>query len=135
MEIDTWVGASGKNGMRRDWLLRSQVTGIVFIRATRYDEQANEASVSIFFQSIAMDTKMTCDVWWNNSTWVMMNKETRRLSKMPDEVRAEIAPWFIEKHAIEEESPEKIEKLDANARYMHSNLKVSVNLQNFNKQV
>ncbi|KAL1531884.1 palmitoyl-acyl carrier protein thioesterase, chloroplastic-like [Salvia divinorum] len=91
MEIDTWVGASGKNGMRRDWLLRSQATGIVFIRAT--------------------------------STWVMMNKETRRLSKMPDEVRAEIAPWFIEKHAVEEESPEKIEKLDANARYVHSNLK------------
>lgn len=59
-----------------------------------------------------------------NSTWVMMNQETRRLSKMPDEVRAEIAPWFIEKQAIEEESPEKIEKLDSNARYVHSNLKV-----------
>ncbi|KAG6389904.1 hypothetical protein SASPL_151379 [Salvia splendens] len=91
MEIDTWVGASGKNGMRRDWLLRSQATGIVFVRAT--------------------------------STWVMMNKETRRLSKMPDEVRAEIAPWFIEKYAIEEEGPEKIEKLDDKARYVHSNLK------------
>ena len=49
MEIDTWVGASGKNGMRRDWLLRSQVTGIVFIRATRYDERTNEASVLICF--------------------------------------------------------------------------------------
>ncbi|XP_020552181.1 palmitoyl-acyl carrier protein thioesterase, chloroplastic-like isoform X2 [Sesamum indicum] len=53
MEIDTWVGASGKNGMRRDWLLRSQATGLVFARAT--------------------------------STWVMMNQQTRRLSKMPDE--------------------------------------------------
>ncbi|KAH6827807.1 hypothetical protein C2S53_017166 [Perilla frutescens var. hirtella] len=91
MEIDTWVGASGKNGMRRDWLLRSKATGLVFVRAT--------------------------------STWVMMNQKTRRLSKMPDEVRAEIAPWFIEKQAIEEESPEKIEKLDSNARYVHSNLK------------
>ncbi|KAF5450961.1 hypothetical protein F2P56_031270 [Juglans regia] len=91
MEIDTWVGASGKNGMRRDWLVRSQATGLVFARAT--------------------------------STWVMMNQQTRRLSKMPEEVRAEISPWFIEKQAIHEDSPEKIIKLDSKARYMNSNLK------------
>jgi len=36
LEIDTWVGASGKNGMRRDWLIRSQATGQIFARATRY---------------------------------------------------------------------------------------------------
>lgn len=36
MEIDTWVGESGKNGMRRDWLLRSQATGHIFARATRW---------------------------------------------------------------------------------------------------
>lgn len=35
VEIDTWVGASGKNGMRRDWLIRSQATGHVFVRGTR----------------------------------------------------------------------------------------------------
>uniref|UniRef100_A0A2N9ID53 Acyl-[acyl-carrier-protein] hydrolase n=1 Tax=Fagus sylvatica TaxID=28930 RepID=A0A2N9ID53_FAGSY len=78
MEIDTWVGASGKNGMRRDWLIRSQATGHVFARAT--------------------------------STWVMMNQQTRRLSKMPEEVRAEVTPWFIEKQAIKEDCPEKIPK-------------------------
>lgn len=43
---------------------------------------------------------------------------------MPDEVRAEISPWFIQKQAIEEESPEKIDKLDNNARYVQSDLKV-----------
>ncbi|KAK6134230.1 hypothetical protein DH2020_032035 [Rehmannia glutinosa] len=91
MEIDTWVGASGKNGMRRDWLIRSQASGLVFARAT--------------------------------STWVMMNQQTRRLSKMPDEVRGEISPWFIEKQAIEDEGPEKIDKLDNNARYVNSDLK------------
>ncbi|CAK9137167.1 unnamed protein product [Ilex paraguariensis] len=91
MEIDTWVGASGKNGMRRDWLLRSHATGYVFARAT--------------------------------STWVMMNQKTRRLSKMPDEVRAEISPWFIEKQAIKEETLEKIEKLDDSAKYVNSDLK------------
>ncbi|XP_076926910.1 palmitoyl-acyl carrier protein thioesterase, chloroplastic-like [Bidens hawaiensis] len=90
LEIDTWVGASGKNGMRRDWEIRSHTTGIGFARAT--------------------------------STWVMMNQNTRRLSKMPDEVRAEISPWFIHKQAIKEESPEKIEKLDDNAKYINSGL-------------
>ncbi|KAK6122311.1 hypothetical protein DH2020_043931 [Rehmannia glutinosa] len=91
IETDTWVGASGKNGMRRDWLLRSQATGLVLSRAT--------------------------------SKWAMMNKHTRRLSKMPDDVRAEISPWFIEKQAMEE-STQEIGKLDSkNACYVHSDLK------------
>ncbi|XP_059658366.1 palmitoyl-acyl carrier protein thioesterase, chloroplastic-like [Cornus florida] len=91
LEIDTWVGASGKNGMRRDWLIRSHATGHVFARAT--------------------------------STWVMMNQQTRRLSKMPEEVRAEILPWFIDKQAIKEDAPEKIEKLDEKAKFVNSDLK------------
>uniref|UniRef100_A0ACD5VM62 Uncharacterized protein n=1 Tax=Avena sativa TaxID=4498 RepID=A0ACD5VM62_AVESA len=56
-------------------------------------------------------------------TWVMMNKNTRRLSKMPEEVRAEISPWFIDRHAIQEEASEKIIKLDSNAKHVDSNLK------------
>ncbi|KAI5579800.1 hypothetical protein BDE02_08G113700 [Populus trichocarpa] len=92
MEIGTWVGAPGKNGMRRDWLIRSQAKGHVFARAT--------------------------------STWVMMNQKTRRLSKMPEEVMAEISPWFIEKQAIQEDVPEKISKLDSKAKYVNSNLKM-----------
>ncbi|XP_044490355.1 palmitoyl-acyl carrier protein thioesterase, chloroplastic-like [Mangifera indica] len=90
VEIDTWVGASGKNGMRRDWLIRSQATGHIFARAT--------------------------------STWVMMNEDTRRLSKMPEVVRAEISPWFIDKCAIKEDVPEKILKLDGNAKHVNSDL-------------
>jgi hypothetical protein len=57
----------------------------------------------------------------------MMNQQTRRLSKMPEEVRAEVTPWFIEKQAIKEDCPEKIVKLDSNTRYMDSNLKVNDN--------
>ncbi|XVE92636.1 hypothetical protein REPUB_Repub01dG0115200 [Reevesia pubescens] len=91
VEIDTWVGASGKNGMRRDWLIRSQATGITYARAT--------------------------------STWVMMREQTRRLSKMPEEVRDEISPWFIEKQALKEDVPEKIVKLDDKAKYVNSDLK------------
>ncbi|XP_068638663.1 palmitoyl-acyl carrier protein thioesterase, chloroplastic-like [Aristolochia californica] len=91
VEIDTWVGASGKNGMRRDWLIRSHLSGQVFARGT--------------------------------STWVMMNQHTRRLSKMPEEVRNEISPWFIDRQAIPEDSSDKIEKLDDKAKYVNCNLK------------
>eukprot|EP00268_Persea_americana_P013781 TRINITY_DN1611_c3_g1_i3.p1 TRINITY_DN1611_c3_g1~~TRINITY_DN1611_c3_g1_i3.p1 ORF type:complete len:278 (+),score=45.28 TRINITY_DN1611_c3_g1_i3:512-1345(+) len=62
VEVETWVGASGKNGMRRDWLVRDSQTGEILTRAT--------------------------------SVWVMMNKRTRRLSKIPEEVRGEIGPFF-----------------------------------------
>lgn len=54
----------------------------------------------------------------------MMNRKTRRLSKMPEEVRAEVSPWFIEKQAIKEDVQEKIVKLDKEAKYMNSDLKV-----------
>ncbi|TYH39322.1 hypothetical protein ES332_D12G172000v1 [Gossypium tomentosum] len=91
IEIDTWVGASGKNGMRRDWVIRSQASGSTYARAT--------------------------------STWVMMNEQTRRLSKMPDEVRDEISPWFIRKQAINEAVPDKIVKLDDKAKHVNSDLK------------
>jgi hypothetical protein len=54
MEVDTWVGASGKNGMRRDWLIRSDVTGEVLVRATRYD---SEHPHSFFHGSLGFSTK------------------------------------------------------------------------------
>lgn len=56
----------------------------------------------------------------------MMNKVTRRLSKMPDDVRAEISPWFIERTAMPvEEGPHcKISKLDGSAAHIRSNLTV-----------
>ena len=58
----------------------------------------------------------------------MMNQKTRRLSKMPDEVRGEISPWFIEKQAIKEDCPEKIDKLDDNAKFVKSGLQVNMRL-------
>ncbi|KAK6931563.1 LOW QUALITY PROTEIN: Acyl-ACP thioesterase [Dillenia turbinata] len=96
VEIDTCVGASGKNGMRSDWQIRSHV--------------------------------------WN-STSVMMNEQTRHLSKMPEEVRAEISPWFIEKQAIQENAPEKIVRLDDNAKYMNSDLMPKRSDQGMNQHV
>lgn len=44
---------------------------------------------------------------------------------MPEEVRAEIAPWFIGKQAIADDVPEKIVKLDNKAKYVNRDLKVT----------
>lgn len=54
----------------------------------------------------------------------MMNEQTRRLSKMPEEVRAELSPRLIEKQAVKEDNPEKIVKLNSKATYVNSDLKV-----------
>lgn len=92
VEMDTWVTASGKNGMRRDWLVRDYKTGQILARAT--------------------------------STWVMMNRKTRKLSKMPEEVRAEISPYFLERSAIKDENmmTQKIIRLNGNAECVRSGL-------------
>ncbi|KAG9151651.1 hypothetical protein Leryth_001955 [Lithospermum erythrorhizon] len=70
VEIDTWVDAAGKNGMRRDWVIRDCKTQKIITRAT--------------------------------STWVTMNRETRKLSKIPDEVKSEIQPFYLNREAIKE---------------------------------
>ncbi|CAK9154426.1 unnamed protein product [Ilex paraguariensis] len=80
VQVDTWVAASGKNGMRRDWLLRDCKTGDILTRAS--------------------------------SLWVMMNKETRKLSKIPDEVRAEIGIYFVDSPPVVDEDGRKLPKLD-----------------------
>ncbi|XP_068647475.1 palmitoyl-acyl carrier protein thioesterase, chloroplastic-like [Aristolochia californica] len=91
VEVDTWVSASGKNGLRRDWLIRDANTGQTYTRAT--------------------------------SVWVMMNKKTRKLSKIPEEVRGEIQPYFAHRDAIVDEDSRKLPKLDENtADYVQKGL-------------
>ncbi|KAJ9168406.1 hypothetical protein P3X46_019934 [Hevea brasiliensis] len=82
VQVDTWVSASGKNGMRRDWLVRDSKTGETLTRAS--------------------------------SVWVMMNKLTRRLSKIPEEVRGEIEPYFLNSDLVVDEDSRKLPKLDEN---------------------
>ncbi|KAG6539024.1 palmitoyl-acyl carrier protein thioesterase, chloroplastic-like isoform X2 [Zingiber officinale] len=82
VEVDTWVAASGKNGMRRDWHVRDFRTGQTVMRAT--------------------------------SVWVMMNKQTRRLAKIPEEVKAEIVSYFMDRDPILDEDRNKFPKLEAN---------------------
>ncbi|CAL0305186.1 unnamed protein product [Lupinus luteus] len=81
IEIDTWVDAAGKNGMRRDWIIRDHYTKEIITRAT--------------------------------STWVIMNRETRRLSKIPGEVKKELVPFYLNRIAVasEEKDCEKLDKL------------------------
>uniref|UniRef100_A0A1L3KPW3 Acyl-[acyl-carrier-protein] hydrolase n=1 Tax=Carthamus tinctorius TaxID=4222 RepID=A0A1L3KPW3_CARTI len=91
VQVDTWVARSGKNGMRRDWLLRDCKTGEVVTRAS--------------------------------SNWVMMNKETRRLSKIPDEVRAEIEQYFVDAPPVVDDDSRKLPKLeDTTADYVRNGL-------------
>ncbi|XP_022729932.1 palmitoyl-acyl carrier protein thioesterase, chloroplastic-like [Durio zibethinus] len=80
VQVDTWVSASGKNGMRRDWLVSDSKTGEILTRAS--------------------------------SVWVMMNKLTRRLSKIPEEVRGEIEPHFMNSDPVVTEDSRKLVKLD-----------------------
>jgi hypothetical protein len=57
-----------------------------------------------------------------------MNRETRRLSKIPEEVRRELSPFYIHKIAVasEERDCEKIDKLtDDTAERTRSGLAVS----------
>ncbi|XP_073052298.1 palmitoyl-acyl carrier protein thioesterase, chloroplastic-like [Primulina eburnea] len=91
IQVDTWVAASGKNGMRRDWLIRDRNTGDVLTRAS--------------------------------SQWVMMNKETRRLAKIPDEVRDEIGGYFVDSPPVVDQETRKLPKLDdTTADYIHTGL-------------
>jgi len=53
----------------------------------------------------------------------MMNKKTRRLSKIPDEVRGEIEPYFMNSPPVVEEDSRKLQKLDDNtADYVRTGL-------------
>ncbi|XP_027329517.1 palmitoyl-acyl carrier protein thioesterase, chloroplastic-like [Abrus precatorius] len=90
VQVDTWVSASGKNGMRRDWLVRDINTGEILTRAS--------------------------------SVWVMMNKLTRRLSKIPEEVRGEIEPYFVDSPPVVEEDNRKLHKLDDTADFKRTGL-------------
>ncbi|GLJ46971.1 hypothetical protein SUGI_0991420 [Cryptomeria japonica] len=91
VHIDTCVDASGKNGIRWDWIVRDIKTNVVLTRAT--------------------------------STWVMMNKKTRKFSKIPNEVREEIQPYFTKRQMIGDEDNQKIIKLeDSTTSYICSNL-------------
>lgn len=56
----------------------------------------------------------------------MMNKVTRRLSKIPDEVRGEIGPFFVNSDPVVDEDGRKLSKLDDNsADYVRKGLTVS----------
>ncbi|KAL2347061.1 hypothetical protein Fmac_001061 [Flemingia macrophylla] len=43
IEVDTWVDAAGKNGMRRDWIIRDHYTKEIITRATRLAVPIEEA--------------------------------------------------------------------------------------------
>lgn len=46
------------------------------------------------------------------SVLVMMNKETRRISKLPNEIREEIGSYFVDSPPVVDEDNRKSPKLD-----------------------
>lgn len=61
----------------------------------------------------------------------MMNKLTRKLARIPDEVRTEIEPYFFERSAIVDEDNRKLPKLPEDksttaAKYVRTGLTVSL---------
>ncbi|KAG0500276.1 hypothetical protein HPP92_000348 [Vanilla planifolia] len=105
VEIDTWVAASGKNGMRRDWIIRDYGTKEIITRAT--------------------------------SNWVIMHRETRRLSKMPEQVREEVRPFYLDRRTIlQSDNDSKIDKLnDETAENIRSGLAPRWNDMDVNQHV
>ncbi|KAK7350713.1 hypothetical protein VNO77_09612 [Canavalia gladiata] len=106
IEVDTWVDAAGKNGMRRDWIIRDHYTKEIITRAT--------------------------------STWVIMNRQTRRLSKIPEEVKQELVPFYLNRLAVssKEADCEKIDKLnDDTAERIESGLAPRWNDMDANQHV
>ncbi|XVE70380.1 hypothetical protein DITRI_Ditri10aG0068000 [Diplodiscus trichospermus] len=58
-----------------------------------------------------------------SSVWVMMNKLTRRLSKIPEEVRGEIEPYFMNSDPVVAEDSRKLVKLDdSTTKYVQKGL-------------
>ena len=65
------------------------------------------------------------------SVWVMMNKVTRRLSKIPEEVRAEISSYFVDSAPVVPEDNRKLTKLDDSANFIRTGLSVCKLLFNY----
>ncbi|XP_031247728.1 palmitoyl-acyl carrier protein thioesterase, chloroplastic-like [Pistacia vera] len=72
------------------------------------------------------------------STWVIMNRETRRLSKIPEQVRQEVLPFYLGRVAIAKEQNDvgKIDKLtDETAERIRSGLAPRWNDMDANQHV
>ncbi|CAM6110173.1 unnamed protein product [Calypogeia fissa] len=69
------------------------------------------------------------------STWVTMNQDTRRLSRMPDDVRSEISPYFLDRWVMKDEPCRRIRKLGDNAEYIRSDLVPRLNDMDMNQHV
>jgi len=54
----------------------------------------------------------------------MMNKVTRKLSKIPEEVRGEIGTYFVDSAPVVEEDKKKLSKLDDSANFIRTGLSV-----------
>ncbi|XP_027359968.1 palmitoyl-acyl carrier protein thioesterase, chloroplastic-like [Abrus precatorius] len=93
------------------------------IQVKRYSKWGDEVEVDTWFDAagksairrdwIIRDHYTKEMIAKATSTWTIMNRETRRLSKIPEEVRQELAPFYFNRISIptEEIDHQKIHKL------------------------
>lgn len=84
-------------------------------------------NVEVFIQCrvifLLRSRKVTCQPPDGCSTWVMMNKDNRRIAKVPRDVRAEITPFFVDR-AVMAEVPRRLNKFGETAQFTQSGLRV-----------
>ena len=95
----------------------------------------------MFYSKFEMSCGIFCEVFceiisYPCSTWVIMNRETRRLCKIPEQVREEVQPFYLNRLAIAaaaQNHNEKIDKLtDETAGRIRSGLAVSLKFEFIN---
>ncbi|XP_020232905.2 palmitoyl-acyl carrier protein thioesterase, chloroplastic [Cajanus cajan] len=123
-------GSQNDFGETREMKLRKLIWIVtrIQVQVQRYSKRGDEIEVDTWFDTagknltrinwIIRDHYTKEIIAKATSTWAFMNRETRRLSKIPDEVRQELNPFCFNRHAIssEEIDHQKIPKVtDANA--------------------
>ncbi|GAB2269671.1 hypothetical protein Dimus_004593 [Dionaea muscipula] len=94
----------------------------IHIQVNQYSSWRDVVEIDTWFNAgknsyqrdwIVRDSKTQQIITQATSTWAMMNKESRRLSKVPEQVRSELEPFENHRYALElrGDGTERIEKL------------------------
>ncbi|KAJ7564229.1 hypothetical protein O6H91_02G008400 [Diphasiastrum complanatum] len=90
VEIDTCMGWSGKNGVRRDYIVRDYNSGHVLCSST--------------------------------SSLVIINRDTRRISKIPDDVREELSSYLFDTYLLKDDLSQPTGRMDECPLYIQKDL-------------
>ncbi|KAJ7299846.1 hypothetical protein O6H91_Y139900 [Diphasiastrum complanatum] len=90
VEIDTCMGWSGKNGVRRDYVVRDYNSGEILCTST--------------------------------SSLVIINRDSRRISRIPNDVRDELSSYLFDTYLLKDDLSQRIAKMDECPLYIKKDL-------------